>query len=299
MPEPLQIQPPRPVSGLAEVVIRGVVVLPWLALAWLWRVGGTTVAGGAAALVLHAVVLLIPVAWASFLLLQPIRYEPGSDEVLGDTSYLKTFDGSWWMAALLWPAPLAGIVLTGVGALDLSAARGAVAVESGRVLLSWVVTFVVVMMAGTLIKDRTEIRVSHEGLRAGNLHFTEWSNVRRVSENGDRFDVYHAANPALPFAVLRLPEPAARALLARYVRERAGLTIESGPTPALRLTRVVVAAGVVAQLTLAAALTHRGLARPWVVATVFAVGILATLLLERYRNVAAVTKVKPVVQAPQ
>jgi hypothetical protein len=176
---------------------------------------------------------------------------------------------------------------------------GPVLVEAGRVLLTWVVTFVVVMLAGTLFKDRIEIRISDEGLRASNLHFTEWSKVRRVSQHGARFDVYHAANPELPLTVLRIPEPAARAVLAKYISERAGLPIESGPTPALRLTRLVVAAGVVSQLALAAALVHRGLARPWVVAVVFTVGVLATLLLEQYRNVAAVTKVKPVVQGPR
>lgn len=144
------------------------------------------------------------------------------------------------------------------------------------------------------------LSVSDEGVRTGNLHFVEWSRLDHVVQSGSRFDLFHEVNPNLPFSCVRLKNSDARQIfLERLAKHH--VRFAEAPLGILRVVRFLVAAVALAELAGGRLfLQSHAAANPLsAVVLVFVAGLLATMLLERYRGIVAVTQLKPLLEAEQ
>jgi hypothetical protein len=130
------------------------------------------------------------------------------------------------------------------------------------------------------------------------LRFHEWKNIHHLSQHGDLYAVYDRVNPALPANAFKVRDHEAQALLDRYLSEN-HIRIFDDPSPAFSVVKMAVIAGFLGNIALSLWLCFRvPLSFVTVVLFSFFMGIILTIVLERFRGVSKYGKAMPVIGPP-
>lgn len=248
----------------------------------------------------HAALVLFPMVWAWLFYHTPVIYESSDVDVdLGHSSFLDTLPVAWWGMFMMWATPVFGIIAVGE-ALNTKYLQHPQDLSTSPVraifimaLLFWLGIFYNTMLTG---RAEPTTRVSDEGLRTSILRFYKWEDIHHISRHDNLYAIYHRVNPALPASSFRIRTRELQAVLERYLSEH-HVRISNDSEPAYLMVRIAVVLGFATNLAADFWLRlHTSLSLPWVVLISFGLGIVLTLLLEKYRGVSKFGKYKPIIK---
>ena len=245
--------------------------------------------------IVHALLIVVaPVVSTVVSHIQPEFMDNGETPLISRT-YFAAFRDVWWMLFPLLAAPLLGvIVLDHIAALSMT---GAAPLDTSG-FVACLTFFIVVVWAkfyGQFALMEQPMRVSDQGLRVGMTRFVEWEKMHHVARLDGRYEVYHVANPELPFSCFRLDKDKA-ALLDEFMSRHGVVEINRRYPHTSKVKLMVACSGVLIFLA-GLALYLAGVFAPLttVVLTFFA-GIFATQMLERVRHIKEIPLLKPVIE---
>lgn len=248
----------------------------------------------------HAALVLFPLIWAWLFYHAPVVFESSDADVdLGHPSYFSTLPAVWWEMFIMWATPVFGVIALGqaLNAKYLQHPQE-LSTSPGRAIFIMAVIFWLGVFYNTILLSRSEptTRVSHEGLRPGILRFFKWEDIHHISRHDNLYAIHHRVNPALPVTAFRIRTHELQAILERYLAEH-GVRISNDTEPAYLMVRIAVVLGFAANLAADFWLQgHTSLSLPSVVLISFGIGIVLTLLLEKYRGVSKYGKYKPILK---
>ncbi len=297
MASPLTIKQPGAASHVKQYMLAALLILPMLYLRYLKSNGGMIhYTPPSLNFLAHAAIILLPLSVAYAAVYKPFEFRDSDETILEPQTFWTTRTSSWWMLFMLWSGPLLGLLALLYELPHLMSSAAVWAIGPGSAFLTMVLVFALGIIFGTIMRERTQVRVSEEGLRNGLVHFHEWENIDHVSVENDTYGIYNRVNPSLPFSYFKLKDAENRRVLADYL-ERHKVRQSRGPEPLLIIVKCCVA-GATALMVLTGFwlyLTTRIDLR-WLIIGVFFVSIGATMLLEVVRGVAKVTTTKPLVE---
>lgn len=287
MPDPLTIKRPKTASPVMQVLIGVVIIGPLLGLSYCWRRKlDIHFDDPVLNLSAHLLLVIVPLIWVALIVYKPLSFEQSAGETrLCYTTYFSALSADWWMSLMMWAAPLFALGAVGYDFFtkhlpnpeDLST-------NAVNAVFTIIVTFVLGLTYGTIVRERPETRVSDAGMRTGVLHFYEWENIHHVAQWGAIYSFFHRANPALPVSSFRLKDWEARTTFERFLAQH-NVPVSNRPHPLFVAVKVAVVFGFLLTLALAIGLRLKtSLDLRWIIAIAYAVGILLTLPLERLRG---------------
>ncbi len=298
MASPLTIKQPGAASHVKQYLLAALLILPMLYLRYLKSNGGMIhYTPPLLNLAAHAALVLLPLSVAYVMVYKPFEFRDSGETILGQQTFWSTRTQSWWMLGLLWSAPLLALAVLLYEAPRLMSSAALWSTGPGSAFLTMALAFAFGFVFGTMLRERTQIRVSEAGLRHGLTRFHEWPEIDHISVENDTYGLYHRVNPALPFSYFKLTEAESRRILADYL-DKYGVCQSRGPEPALQTVKLCVAAamalivGAGFWLYLTTAIDPR-----WLILGALGAGVGATMLLEVVRGVGKVTMTKPLVEA--
>jgi hypothetical protein len=303
MPKSLTIKQHEKDSLLTQIALGFVIVPPIAGLGYCWRFGrDIRFDNPSLNLAAHASLIFFPLLWAVIMGWKPFRLEPTEEFSLGTSSYFGTFRANWWMMLLVWPTAIFAVFALGYAIFtDYLPHPENLLTSPLRGILIVATTLLLGMFYLALLLNRSSPRtlVSSEGLRTGILRFFEWSNIHHMRRDGDIYLIYHHVNPALPATCFRVSDKEARAVLERHILEQQ-VAVLKDEQPIFMWIKLAVIMGFIGNLAFAIWLWHAtALSLLWVDLISLAVGIVLTLLLEKYRGISKWSKYKPIVEMPE
>jgi len=145
------------------------------------------------------------------------------------------------MLFLLWSGPFLALFALLYEVPHLMSNAAVWATGPGSVFFTMALVFVLGIVFGTLLRERTQVRLSEEGLRNGLVHFHEWENIDHISVENDTFGIYNCVNPSLPFSYFRLKDAENRRILMECL-DRHAVRQTRGPAPLLIIVKSCIAA---------------------------------------------------------
>jgi hypothetical protein len=248
----------------------------------------------------HASLIVCPLVWGWLINYKPVVYESSdADIVLGQSGFLDSLSANWWMMLIMWATPVFAWVALGqnLNARYLPHPED-LHTSFEKALLIMAVVFCLSGFYANILLGRSEstTRISDEGLRTSILYFYKWEDVHHLSQHGHVFSVYHRANSALPATSFKIVNRESQVILERFLSEH-HVQISNDVQPAYLLVKFAVVLGFAANLLIDFWLRlHTPLSFISTVLISFGVGIILTLLLEKYRGVSKFSKYKPVVE---
>lgn len=297
MASPLTIKQPGPASHFQQYVLLGLLFAPFLYLRYLKRTGGLIhLDPPATNLLVHAALVVVPVLIAYALVHKPLEFRESDETILEAQTFWTALKSDWWMFFMLWASPALAVLagLYEVPHLLQNAAKWSTG--PGAAFLTMAVAFVFGFIFGTILRDRSQVRLSNEGMRNGITNFYEWERVNHFSVEDGLYGLYHEANSKLPMSIFKLKDPENRRRLEEYL-DRYQIRRTRGPEPQLLRVKLYVAAafGVLVAFGYSVYLSTTIDLR-WILIGIFALSIGTTLLLEEGRGLRKVTKTKPLVE---
>lgn len=247
-------------------------------------------------LLAHAAIILLPLCVAYAAVYKPFEFRDSGERILEPQTFWTTRTSDWWMLLLLWSGPFLALLALFYEVPHLMGNAATWAMGPGSAFFTMALVFVLGIVFGTLLRERTQVRVSEEGLRNGLVHFHEWENIDHISVENDTFGIYNRVNPSLPFSYFRLRDAENRRILMGCL-DRHAVRQTRGPEPLLMTVKLCVAAtaavivGVSFWLYLTTSIDLR-----WLIIGALVVSVGATMLLEVVRGVAKVTTTRPLVE---
>ena len=297
MASPLTIKQPAAASHLQQYVLFGLLFAPLIYLRHLKSSGSLLHFNAPGVnLLVHAALVVVPVLTAYALVYKPFEYRESDEIILEPQTFWTTPAWDWWMMFILWASPVLAVLAAFYEGPHLLSHAAKWSTGPGAAFLTMALAFVFGFMFGTLLRMRSQVRLSEEGLRNGITNFYEWGRVDHVSVEGNVYGLYHEANPTLPMSVFKLQKPENQRLLEEYL-DRHQIRRTRGPELQLSSVKlcvaavffVLVAVGFFLYLTTTIDLR-------WLLIGVFAASIVATMVLEGVRGLSKVTKTKPLVE---
>jgi hypothetical protein len=293
MPGPVKIKNKSEAPGAAGCLFVVTLLAVVLVLALMWALG-IPVHTGKPLLdrAVQALFIFIPFAAAGKFIKKPFEFmdNPGETPLALET-YRGTLGRDWWMSALLWPpVPLALVILVRE-ALPVPAPLPAF-----RALLNIVFAFAFSVFYINMLMYREPYIWTEEGVRAGMAHFAEWESIDHVALRDGVWHLVHKANPRLTLATFPISDSAVQARF-RQELEKRGIPVRNQEPGALFAVKTV--SGAATFLLMAAGFIlylKAGAGSRWSLVSTFGLCVLAVFMLERYRGIALVTMVKPVVE---
>lgn len=301
MPEPLIAKGSIKVSPIGQAVVVVFISLPLVAL-WYCYHHGRVIHFDNPWLNLgaHAALFIFPLIWVGLMFAKPMVYEAPKDHTkIATANFFERLRLDWWMVFMLWATPVVAIVVLGhaLATRDLAhpevlstsffKALGILAVVFCLGLFYWE------MFSG---KSQPAVWVSDEGLRTSIARFHEWKDIHHMSRHGDVYTIYNHANPAIPGCAFDVRDPEARALLERHLAEHQ-IRIYDDPSPLFLALKMGVLLGFICNVALCLWLRfYLSFSFIAVVLISFAIGIVLTLIFEKFRGVSKYVKSKPMVQ---
>lgn len=248
----------------------------------------------------HAGLIGFPLVWLWLFHHRPVVYESSDADIdLGHSSYLSCLPANWWAMFIMWATPVFGVIALGeVWRTRYLPQPHDLSTSAGRAIFIMAVTFCLGAFYTTILLNRSAptTRISNEGLRTGVLRFYKWEDIHHLSQHGNLYAIHHRANPALPATSFKLCLPGSQAILERHLSEH-HIQISNHLEPAYLMVRIAVVIGFAANLLVDFWLRlNTSLSTTSVVLASFGIGIVLTILLEKYRGVAKYGKYKPTLQ---
>lgn len=249
----------------------------------------------------HAGLIAVPLIWAGMITSMPIQFQPTKETSLGRTSFFQRFPADWWAMFMMWPAVIFAVLGLGHEMVAQYAAHPeSLSTTPLHALGIMAVTFMFGCFYSIILLGTSAPRtlISDAGLRTGTLRFYEWENIHHLSKRGNLYSIHHTANPALPMASFIPENSEAQATLERYILERR-VTVTNEEHPLFARVKLAVILGFLFILMLSIWLRlYTALALLWIDLIAFGTGIILTMLLERVRGVAKLSKYKAVFEPP-
>lgn len=300
MPEPLIAKRPPVASWPVQAAVFIIAGVPLLALMFCFQHGIVIHFDNPSLnLGVHVGLFVLPIIWVGALYSKPVVYEcPPGESVLGSSTYFSRLPANWWMMFMMWATPVLALLLLGHAFFtrylphpeELSTSPGkALAI---LITLTGLGTFYGALVLG---RSQPPTRISEAGLRISILRFYEWKNIHHLSQYGDLYALYDRANPALPANAFKVKDQEARALLERYLTQNQ-IRIQDEPSTAFAIVKLCVVLGFIG--IIAFCLWLRSYFALTFISTVlisFGVGIVLTVLLEKYRGVSKYGRSVPVI----
>lgn len=297
MATPLTIKQPGAASHVKQYLLGALLILPLVYLRSLKNNGAMVhYAPPLLNLLAHAAIVLLPLFVAYAAVYKPFEFRDSSERILEPQTFWPSRPSSWWMLFLLWSGPFLALFAVLYEAPHLMRNAAIWATGPGSAFFTMALVFALGIVFGTLLRERTQVRLSEEGLRSGLVHFHEWENIDHISVENDTFGIYNRVNPSLPFSYFRLKDAENRRILVECL-DRHAVRQTRGPEPLLMIVKSCVAAtaavivGVSFWLYLTTNIDLR-----WLIIGALVVSVGATMLLEVVRGVAKVTTTKPLVE---
>lgn len=248
----------------------------------------------------HVALFIFPLIWVALMFANPVTYEAPQDHTLIATStFFERLTLGWWGMFVLWATPVVAIIILGHALITKDLAHPEIL--STSFAKAWVI-IVIVFCLGTFYwtmlsgKDQPGIWFSGEGLRTSVARFHEWNDIHHVSRHGEVYNLFNRANPAIPARVFKVRDPADRTLLERYLAEHQ-IRIQDNPSPLFRALKIGVLAGFAGDAVLSLGLRfYLSFSLISVVLISFGMGIILTLIFEKFRGVSKFGKSGPLIQ---
>lgn len=247
----------------------------------------------------HAGLLVFPLLWLWLFYSKPVVYESSDSEIMLDrSSFFSCLRFSWWSMFMMWATPVFGVIAVGEAfhtryledPQDLST-------SPGKAIFIMAVIFCLGMFYATILLNRSDPAtwISNEGMRTSILRFHKWEDIHHLTQRGNLYAIHHRVNPALPAASFRVRTPESQAILERHLMEH-HVQISNASDPAYLLVQMAVILGFAANLAADFWLRwNTALPLTWMILISFSIGIVLTILLEKYRGVSKYGKYKPVI----
>jgi len=250
----------------------------------------------------HISLFIVPLIWAGFFFAKPISYKTMDGEtILGTSTYFSRWPVNWWMMFMMWATPVFGSSVLGYDFFTRYLAHPEnLSTSPGKALAIIFVLFALGSFYWTLLLSRhqTVIWISDAGLRTSILRFHEWKNIHHLSQHRNFFALYDRANPDLPANAFKVQDREAQMLLDRHLGQQE-IRIVNGTSPALPTVKIIVVIGFFANIALCLGLRLcTSLAFVVLVLISFGMGIVMTLLLEKFRGVSKYGRGMPVIEPP-
>jgi len=291
------LKQPSATSHIKQYLLVALLILPMLYLRYLKSNGGMIhYSPPLLNLLAHAAIILLPLSVAYAAVYKPFEFRDSDETILEPQTFWTTQTSSWWMMFMLWAGPLVGLLALLHEVPRLGSNASIWATGPGSAFLTMALVFALGIIFGTILRERTQVRISKEGLRNGLVHFHEWENIDHISVENNLYGIYNWVNPSLPFSYFKLKDAENRRVLTDYL-ERYKVRHSRGPEPLLIIVKccVAVATAMIVAIGFWLCLTT-SIDLRWLITGVFFVSIGATMLLEIVRGVAGVTKTKPLVE---
>ena len=248
----------------------------------------------------HGGLVVFPVIWAFLFNCKPVVYESSdADIVLGPSRFFNRLPANWWMMFIMWATPLfAAVTLALALNTEYLPHAAELSTSPGRAVVIMVVFFCLGAFYTTLLLNRSDIppRISNEGLRTGILRFYKWADIHHVSKHGDLYALYHRVNPALPAASLKIGTQESRAILERFLAIY-NVPISNDSEPAYLMVKIAVLLGFAVNMLVDCWLRlNTSLSLVSILLISFGIGIVMTILLEKYRGISKFGKYKPILE---
>jgi hypothetical protein len=249
-------------------------------------------------LAVHSALILAPILLTAAISLGPMHFTPTEETVLCYSSYLKTFRASWWTLLPVWPAGIFAAFILLRDLFTQHLAHPDVLMTSPlRALLVVGVAFGVSLLYSTILFNRSEVRVSADGLRPGLIRFLEWESIHHVSQEGEIYSFYHRARPNLPVAFIPVRSEESKATLDRFLAQH-NVPMSETAGGLLIVMKLMVLSGFVMNLLLCFWLRSEvNLGLLPTIGISMAIGMMANLALDRFRGVSKLTTFYPKIES--
>ena len=250
----------------------------------------------------HAALLVLPLIWLALIYYKPVVYESMDEEtILGTSTFFDRWPVNWWMMFMMWATPVVALATLGHAFFTRYLVQPeSLSTSPEKALAIMAMTVGLGMFYATILLGRSEPAtwISDAGLRTGILRFHTWNDIDHMSQHGDLYAFYHRANPALPATGFKVRGREAQAILERYLSEH-NIRMLNDPQPSFFLVKVAVVLGFFGNFVVSLWLRfNRSLSFLAVVLISFGLGIVMTIVLEKFRGVSKYGKYRPIIEPP-
>jgi hypothetical protein len=250
----------------------------------------------------HAVLLVLPMIWVGLIYRKPVVYESRDEEtILGTSTYFDRWPAGWWAMFMMWATPVVALAVLGHAFYTRYLPHPEILSTSPvNALVIMLVMTGLGMFYETILLSRSEpaIWISDAGLRTSILRFHEWKDIHHMSQHGDLYVFYHHVNPALPAFSFRLRDREAQAILERYLSQH-NIRVLNDSDASFFVVKVAVVLGFFGNVAFSLWLRfNTSLSFLSVVLISFGLGIMMTIVLEKFRGVSKYGKYKPIIEPP-
>ena len=247
----------------------------------------------------HAMLVAVPGLGIYSTLAVPVTFEtPDGETLVEDATYSCSLQYDWWMSLMLWPPAILAAciaVLYSVQMLVLGGNEGATTPLSA--LMTALLALGLFFFFGNVIKLKAPFFVGEEGIRAGVSFFLRWDEIAFMTEKQGVFYIFTKYNPKLHIATMRPATPQALDALLAVLNQNQIPGTDRFPSM-VAIVKLVTLVFSAAMLILGGILWGKmGWDPRWVIVFLFGLGILSSLVLERFRGVHKLTRIKPQVSS--
>jgi hypothetical protein len=250
----------------------------------------------------HAALFVMPLIWVALIFRKPVVYEANDGEtLLGTTTCFARWPVNWWMMFMLLATPVVAGVVSGHAFYTRYLPHPeTLSTSPGKALVFLVAGLLLGKFYETLLLGRSEPAawISDAGLRTGVLRFLEWKDIHHLSQHGDLYAFYHCVKPAWPASSFKVRDREAQAVLERYLSKH-NIRVLNDPDPSLFIVKVAVVLGFLGNVAFSLWLRfNTSLSFLAVVLISFGLGIVMTIVLEKFRGVSKYGKHRPIIEPP-
>ena len=254
-------------------------------------------------LAIHATLFVVPLIWAGLMYHKPVVYESQDGEtILGTSTNFSRWRLNWWMMFLMWATPVFATAALGHAFFTRYLPHPeSLTTSPGKASAILMVMTALAIFYGAILLGRSDPAtwISSAGLRTGILRFHEWKDIHHMSQHGDIYAFYHRVNPALPASTFKVRDREAQALLERHLAEHQ-IPLLNDPHPALSRLKFAVVLGFLGNIAFSFWLRfNTSFSFVVVILISFGLGIMMTLVMEKYRGVSNYGKYKPIIEPPK
>lgn len=248
----------------------------------------------------HAGLIILPLIWAGFMFYKPVVYGAAEGErMIGKSNYFTRWPANWWMMFMMWATPVfVAVALTHSFVFKYFDQPEILSTSASRALAILIVMTALGCFYATILLSRADPAawISEEGLRTSVLRFHRWENIHHLSRHGDLYAFFHRVNPSLPAHAFKVRDDEGRAAL-QYYLSRHGIPFSDGSNAAFALVKVGVVLGFLVNLAFSLWLRfNTSLSFLTITLISFALGIVLTLILEKYRGISKYGRYMPVIE---
>jgi hypothetical protein len=301
MPSPLVAKRMPALSPIGQALFIIFVCGPFFGLWYCWRHNLVIhLDNPGLNLAAHAGLIVLPLVWAGFMFHKPVVYEVAEGEkLIGKSSYFSRWPVNWWMMFMMWATPVfVAVALIHSFVFKYFNHPETLSTPALKALAIMLVMTALGCFYATILLGRADPAawVSEEGLRTSVLRFHKWENFHHLSRHGDLYAFFHRVNPSLPANAFKVRDDEGRAALQHYLSKH-NIPLGDGSNPAFSLVKIAVVLGFLFNLALSLWLRfNTRLSFLTITLLSFALGIVLTLLLERYRGVSKYGRYLPVIE---